>query len=589
MLKTAKFFVLIGLMLASGCATTPRNSSSTDPVTNAKVAVLENTQAPAVDAEPAKKDAVAGAAFDPQVLYQLLVAEVAVQRGKLNVAVVNYLDAAKASQDSNVAKRATQLAIFARALHQALEAGELWVKLDPESVEAYQIVAPLLLTFGRGPEAVEHFNRLIELSAHKPDQGLMLIANQLSRERNHIAAMSVMDKLLASREDDAYAWLGHSQLALRQNNLPQAMESVERALNLREHWPAAVVLRARVFNAQGNKEAALSFLADERKGALSKDMTVGLNYARMLAEVGRLEEAREEFEALARQQPRNADLHYAAGVLALQFKALDQAESRFKQVLKLGKRRQEAMYHLGRVYEENGENAEAISHYLTVQGNGFYFDAQLRVVNLLVDEKGLDAATSHLHSVRVVNKEEQTRLYLLEAELLRNAGKLHEALVFFTGKLEQNPDNTTLRYGRALLAERMDKLDLAEQDLRAIIESDPSNAQALNALGYTLADRTTRFEEALEYIERALVVEPDDAVIIDSLGWVQYRMGNLAKAVEYLHRAMELIDDPEIAAHLGEVLWMMGNKQDARKIWENALKDHPNHDTLLDIMERFGL
>lgn len=263
-LKTVKLFVLAALVLVSGCATTPRGGSSVSSETDSSSGMAADTGASAP--ELSAQQAAANAEFDPHVLYQLLVAEVAAQRGKLGVAVVNYLAAARASRNSNIARRATQLAIFAQTLRQALEASQLWVELEPDSLEAYQIVAPLLLTFGRAPEAVEHFKRLIELSAGKPDHGLMLIANQLSRERNHVAAMSVMDELVASREDDAYAWLARSQLALRQANLPQATDSVERALSLHAHWSPAVVLRARVFEAQGDKEAALSFLAHERKG-----------------------------------------------------------------------------------------------------------------------------------------------------------------------------------------------------------------------------------------------------------------------------------------------------------------------------------
>jgi tetratricopeptide (TPR) repeat protein len=151
------------------------------------------------------------------------------------------------------------------------------------------------------------------------------------------------------------------------------------------------------------------------------------------------------------------------------------------------------------------------------------------------------------------------------------------------------PDDTSLRYARALIAEKADKLDLAEKDLRMIIEREPSNAQALNALGYTLADRTERLEEALGYIQRALEVEPADAAIIDSMGWVQFRMGNHEKAVELLRQALSLIQDPEIAAHLGEVLWEMGNKRDALDVLESALQQHPKHKALLDAMKRLGL
>jgi tetratricopeptide (TPR) repeat protein len=191
--------------------------------------------------------------------------------------------------------------------------------------------------------------------------------------------------------------------------------------------------------------------------------------------------------------------------------------------------------------------------------------------------------------VRTADEDQRLRLYLLEGELLRSAGMLQEAMAFYSQRVEEDPDNTSFRYARALVAERLDNLKLAEQDLRYIIEREPANAQALNALGYTLADRTDRFQEALQLIERALEVEPEDGVIIDSFGWVQYRLGNLAKAEEYLRRALDLVDDPEVAAHLGEVLWMMGNKQDAIKIWKEFLEKHPDHEGLLNVMKRFGL
>jgi len=208
---------------------------------------------------------------------------------------------------------------------------------------------------------------------------------------------------------------------------------------------------------------------------------------------------------------------------------------------------------------------------------------------LLAEQGKLERAREHLQSLRVRNEQDQVRLYLMEGELLRKAGKYPEALDFFADKLEKMPNDTSLRYARALVAERANKLDLAEEDLRIIIEREPSNAQALNALGYTLADRTERLDEALGYITRALEVEPTDAAIIDSMGWVQYRMGNHTKAVELLRQALSLIHDPEIAAHLSEVLWEMGNKRDALDVLETALEKHPKHEVLLDAMERLGL
>lgn len=566
--------VLALALLATGCATT----------------------GPSDDAAPANSAAsmpdggdLQSADFPPQVLYQLLVAELAGQRGEIGVAVANYLAAAKASQDVKVAERAARVAIFAQALEQGLEAAELWVRLAPADASAREVLAPLLLAFGRAPEAVTHYQQYIALSAGQPDRGFLQIAGQLARDKNPLAALSVMDELVAGQTDNPYAWLGHSQLALHQARLDLAADSVDKALNLKRDWAPAVVVKARILALQGDKDGAIDYLEARRDGGLGDDITVGLSYARLLTEVKQLEKARDEFERLAERAPRNAEVHYAAGVLALQLNDLDKAQLRLTRVLRLGQRMLEANYYLGRVHEQKNEPETALKHYFAVRHGEYYLSAQSRAASLLAEQGELEQAREHLQSLRVANEQEQVRLYLVEGELLRKAEQYQQALKFFTEKLEAIPNDTSLRYARALVAEKADQLELAEQDLRAIIEREPSNAQALNALGYTLADRTERLEEALGFIERALQVEPEDAAIIDSMGWVQFRLGNHTKAVEYLRKALSLIEDPEIAAHLGEVLWQMGNKADALNVLESALEANPDHKALLDVMKRLGL
>jgi len=575
MLRVLTVFLIFGVLLATGCAVSPGIANSPDSASSTKAAL-------------AKPDLPEGE-IPPQVMYQLLVAELAGQRGQMGIAVTSYLAAAKESRDPKIAERAARVAAYSQSLRQALDASLLWVKLAPEAPEARQMVASLLLAFGRAPEAIRHYERFIELSADKPDHGFMLIAAQLARDKNAIAALSVMDKLIEKRGDDPYAWLAYGQLTLRQAKLDVALKSVDKALALKGHWASAVVLRARILGLQGDKEGAIAYLEQELDGVLEEDVAVGVSHARLLAETKQLDRARDEFERLAEQEPDNADVIYAAGVLALQLKSLDKAEQRLKQVLSLGQRMLEANYYLWRIYEEKGEPKAALKRYFAVRHGEYYLSAQSRAASLLADQGKLERAREHLHSLRLANQEERVRIYLVESELLRKAGKFDEAFDFLTEKLEKTPDDTTLRYTRALIAEKLDKLDLAENDLRAIIEREPSNAQALNALGYTLADRTDRYQEAMEYIQRALKVEPGDAAIIDSMGWVQYRMGNHAKAVEFLRRAIELIKDPEIAAHLGEVLWDMGNRQGALEVWEESLQQHPEHKILLDVMRRFGL
>jgi tetratricopeptide (TPR) repeat protein len=565
------------VLLVTGCAVTPADEESgVAAVAKSAAAMPEQPELPAAE-------------FPPQVLYQLLVAELAGQRGEMGVAVVNYLAAAKESQDARVAERAARIAIYAQALDQALEAAQLWVKLAPDDPDGRQVLAPLLLTYGRAPEAIEHYQRFIALSSDRADLGFLQIASQLARDKNAIAALSVMDKLMEGHKDNAYAWLGHAQLTMRQAKLDLSLQSVEKALSIKPDWSPAVVLRARVLSLQGDREMAIEYLKSELDGELENDIAVGLSYARLLAETEQLKEARAEFERLAKLAPRNPEVHYAAGVLALQLKDLDKAEEHLLRVLRLGQRQMEASYYLGRIAEKRGDVETALRRYMVVRHGNYYLSAQSRAANLLAAEGKLDQAREHLHSLRVSTDRERSQLYLVEGELLRNAGQYKEALAFFSEKLKEMPDDTALRYARALVAEKADNLAMAEQDLRMIIEREPSNAQALNALGYTLADRTERLDEAMGYIQRALEVEPNDAAIIDSMGWLQYRMGNMDKAVELLRRALGLIKDPEIAAHLGEVLWKMGNKRDALEVLESALREHPKHDALLDAMKRLGL
>lgn len=567
-----------GVLLFNGCAVSPEVSTSTQP------------PIPAEEGNPfTDKSSLATADIPPQVLYQLLVGEIAGQRGQFDIAVENYLEAARQSRDPNVTARAVRISMFASKLNEALEAAQIWVEVDSDNPDAHKMLAPLLLAFGRAPEAVKHYQRFLSLSAGQPDHGFMAIASQLSRDKNGIAAMSVMDKLVQQNSDFHYAWLAHAQLSMRQAKLDIARKSIDRTLEIKSHWAPAVILRARILSLQGHRDEALEYLQQERSGKLEKNITVGISYARLLAEADQVDKARDEFERLIRLEPGNIEALYASGVLSLQLDDLELAGKRLNAVLEQGQRRLEANYYLGRLYEKQSDLEKALQHFLAVRHGEFYLNAQARAASILAELGELDRAIELLHSVRASNDQEQVKLFLVESELLRKAEKYQEALDFLSEKLALFPDDNSLRYARALVAEKVGKLELTEQDLLKIIEREPSNAQALNALGYTLADRTQRYDEALKYIERALEVQPEDAAIIDSMGWVQYRLGNHEKAIELLRRALELIQDAEIAAHLGEVLWDMGNKQGAIKVWEKALKDHPNHKVLLDVMKRFGL
>ncbi len=572
--------VLLAVVAVTGCAVSPLQTATP------KAPVSDTATPPAAAAVDAVE---AQGEVPPEVLFQLLVADIAAQRGQLGIAVANYRAAAKSTRDPRLAERAARVALYAKALKPALESASLWAELAPEDPDAHRMLGALLLNQGRVAEAEAQFDIYLRLSEGQPNHGFQQIANQLAREQDRDAAMAVVENLLASRQDDPNAWLAHAWLAMRQGKLDMALASVDKAEALKPGWRQAVVLRARVMGLQGHKQEAVDYLAGELEGELSDDPDVRITYARLLTELERLDAALKVFNALAEEYPNNVEVRYAAGVLSLQLNKLDAARDHLKAVLALGRRMLEANYYLGRVYERQGDKEQALAHYLAVRHGEYYLNAQARAASLMADAGRLEDARKLLHSLRVYSDEDRRRLYLIEGELLRQAGQNQAAFDFFSEKLQELPDDTALLYARALVAERLDRLGQAEQDLRAILAREPDNVQALNALGYTLADRTDRYEEALGYIQRALAMAPEDPAIIDSMGWVQYRLGHLEKARDYLRKALSLANDPEIAAHLGEVLWKLNDRQGAIEIWESYLKQFPEHDGLRKVVKQFGL
>lgn len=530
--------------------------------------------------------------ISPSMLYELMVAEVALQRGKMDVAVANYMDAAKQSRDPRVAARATQIAIYAQDMAKALTAASLWVEVDDENPDAHRTYAAILLKIGRASDAVAEYERMIQLMpAKETAKAFSIIVSQLTRESNHSLALSVMQKLVDKRPDNLDAQFAFAHLAMRHGDFDSALSTLDKVLKGKPYWSKAIILRARILAMQGGRDQALNYLAEAlKKGPLKKNVEIGITYARMLTEARKFDEALTQFVHLTEIAPGNEELHYFAGVLALQLKKTKVARKHLKEVVKLDRDRvYEANYYLGQVEELDKNTDEAIQYYSSVRRGELYFNAQIRVVALLADEKKFKQAQDHLKSIHVDNDQQQVQLYLLEGDVLREADRYQDAKQFYTSILDSHPNETSIRYARALIAEKLNDLDLLESDLRTILKTEPDNAQVLNALGYTLADRTKRYDEALKYIQKALELEPNDAAVMDSMGWVKYRLGDYESAIAHLRKANEIARDPEIAAHLGEVLWVSGKKNDALKIWEESLKEHPNHEALLKVMKRFGL
>jgi tetratricopeptide (TPR) repeat protein len=525
--------------------------------------------------------------YEDDPIYRLLIAEFAGQRGHLDIAVAQYMALAESLRDVNLAQRATRIAVFGRDDAAALAAAQVWVSLAPMDMEARQIVAAMYIRHHDADAALEHLDYVLAHDHEEPGNRLRMVANLLGREEDRETALAVMGRLLDKFEDDTDALLAYALLAIRAEKLAEASAAMIRIAERTELSSNVAMAYLAVLQKQDKLPQAISWL-EHILGVNPKQFGLRLIYARLLADANRYEEARIQFGVLSAESPDNSDIIFALGLLNLQANRADDAALNFEHLLKLETRQDEAHFYLGQVEEARDHGAAAIKHYQAIEGGNNYFAAQLRQALVLSGMDKVDEATAFLDNVVVEPGDQTYDLARAKGEILTQHERYEEALATYDQTLAGGGYNTELLYTRAMLAEKMGRIDILERDLRTIIAAEPDNAQALNALGYTLADRTERYDEAHALVSRALELSQGDFYILDSMGWVLYRLGRLEESIEYLEKARELRNDPEVAAHLGEVLWVLGNHDAARTVWDSALRDTPDDKKLLDVINRLA-
>jgi tetratricopeptide (TPR) repeat protein len=520
------------------------------------------------------------------MLYEFLLGEIALQRGDDGLAAQTFLDLAKRTRDPRVARRAVEIANQARMPELALEAAKTWHELDPSSSHALQVVAALFVASKRVDEALPYLEKLLSADGVNLENGFMQLNRLLAANPDKAANLRVVRQLASKHPQLPQAHFAVAQASAAAGDEAAAVAAVRRAAALRPDWELAALLEAQIVQRR-SPAAAAKVLADfVAKNPNSREAR--LNYARVLVLDKRLPEARKQFEAVLAANPGNTEVIYAVGLLAFQLKDYPVAEENMKRLLALGYRDANGVrYLLGQIAEEQKQWPQAVQWYERIADGEQALPARMRTANAIAKQGKLEEARAFLKRVAADNPDEEAQLTVAEAQLLRDANRNQDAFQLLGEALRKEPDQPELLYDYALTAEKIERYDVLESNLRKLIQVRPDHAHAYNALGYSFAERNMRLPEARKLVERALELAPDDYFIIDSLGWVLYREGDLKGAAEQLRRAYSGRPDAEIGAHLGEVLWVMGERDEASRVWQESLKSSPENETLQKTIKRF--
>ncbi|MES9881737.1 MAG: tetratricopeptide repeat protein [Sedimenticola sp.] len=521
----------------------------------------------------------------PEIIFDTLMGEVAAQRGDLALAYHHQMEAAIAAGDAKSAERATRIALHMKKSGLAEKAALEWVRLAPNEISARQLLVMLLLQRDEEADVLEHLKAIVRIGQAKGDNGFLNATAAVSRDLGHGQSIALMRRLVAEFPEDPWGRYALALTAMMHKDYDTAEVEAKGLLDQRPDWIKAYLVLSRIHVAREDKEAARTLLADALRRFPEEPLLLTA-YARILLDAKELELAYDHYRRLWELAPDNEVANYWLGVLSLEMERGEEARGYFEKLIALGKRTDVATYFLGRIEEDASQHDKAIGWYQKVRKGEFFHDAQVRVVRLLVENGRIEEGREWLQGLRIRMPEQAVRLYLMEAEVLREQKAFAEVMALYGEALEAYADNQDLLYARALFAVSQGRLDILEADLGKVIAANPEHADAINALGYSLADKSDRYQEALQLIQRALELKPAAPSILDSMGWVQFRMGNHRQALEYLQRAFEQLPDQEIGAHLGEVLWVMGEQEKARAVWRQVLEKEPESRYILDVMDR---
>jgi len=549
-----------------------KTSSTTEPV-------IDNNSRP----KPEQKLEYPIRPFDADTLYDLLVGELAGIRNNFGTAQKKYLAQARLTRDPGVVARAAQISAYMENRPAVLELSQLWVEVEPNSLDAHSLYSMSLGQHGRYDEALKHAEFALERGQNEPLMSLVVSANRANKEQR-TTLLKQYQKLEARVPDNTFLQLTKAMLQRQQGLYSDGLNTVNRLLSQDSTMQSAIMLKAQLLFQLGKKTEASAFLEQSLANA-PNNKRMRLQYARLLAESD-LEGAHNQLAILSTQYPNDSELMYSLALAKKGLKKNSEAIELFTQLTKYPRTSYSAHFELGILAEQNDNIEAVLTHYRQVRSGPKFLPAAVRLSRFMADHGQLDDARLYLQKLHLENPKQAASLYQIESELLAEQKLLGEAYDVLSNAIRHEPNNIQLLYMRSLLSEKQKDFARSEQDLRAILTQDANNAMALNALGYTLTIHTNRYKEAEQLILRALELNPGDPATTDSLGWVCYRLGKHDEAIKHLRNALSMLPDPEVAAHLGEVLWVTGEHDEAITIWQKILDNDPDNSIIRETMER---
>jgi tetratricopeptide (TPR) repeat protein len=571
-----KLFSVITLVFLNGCASSPeRPSAQEEVVESVKIA------------EPKEKDqqGESKTAVEPDVMYMVMAAELAGQRGQYAIALEGYLEAAKRVNDPRFAERAAKIAMYMKDGNKTDEAVALWLKQDPKNLNARKMAALSALRVDNKDASVEQLDQVLKLDPAGFEKTALDLASILQRDNKSEFFYDVLDVLAVKNPRQAVVYFVQSLLAMEMKNSGLAEKKIQQALSIQPDWDKALIFQAQIAVFSGDLNKAKTLLKNASLKYPENDKLKKL-LAQVLIKASEYDAASEVYQGLVQANPKDYESQVALALVHLQLKRDGKAEDIFKQLIDQPEWQDQASFYLGKIEEKREHTQKALAWYDKVTTGPLVFESAISAVSLLAKDKRFEEADSRLGILSSQFPKQKLRIVLMRAGLYGQQQQYEKAFNMLTEALSEYPEQKDLLYTRALTAERINRPEILEADLKKILAKYPDDAEVLNALGYSLLDNADRHAEAEKYLQRALQLQPNEAVILDSFGWLQFKLGKLESALSYLERAYVKQQESEIAAHLAEVLWALGRKEEARKVFNKAIKKAPEDEYLMDFQKR---